>query len=143
MKVDLVYHDNLLGLVALPAGVVLASGEWNPSAPMRTLAGVAGCRSNGQAPLSIRFTSSRGRGTSTTCTSTRTSATSWQVVPTRPAGGWVNPAAQRAFQRVGHGDRDVVGARAAHDLHPKGSPRSSSPAGTSVTGVPARLNTAV
>jgi hypothetical protein len=60
MKVDLVYHDNLLGLVALPAGVVLPSGQWKPTAPMLTLAAVAGLVSNGEAPLSIRFTSVAG-----------------------------------------------------------------------------------
>jgi hypothetical protein len=60
MKVDLVYHDNLLGLVALPAGVVLPSGQWKPTAPMLTLASVAGLLSNGDAPLSLRFTSLLG-----------------------------------------------------------------------------------
>ena len=59
-KVDLVYHDNLLGLVALPAGVLLPSGQWKASAPMLTLASVAGLVSNGEAPLSIRFTAIAG-----------------------------------------------------------------------------------
>jgi hypothetical protein len=63
MKVDLVYHDNVLGLVALPAGVVLASGQWKPSAPMLTLAAVAGLVSNGESPLSVRFTSVAGTWT--------------------------------------------------------------------------------
>ena len=56
-KVDLVYHDNLLGLVALPAGVLLPSGQWKPTAPMLTLSAVAGLVSSGEAPLSIRITS--------------------------------------------------------------------------------------
>jgi len=60
MKVDLVYRDNLLGLIALPAGVVLPSGQWKPSAPMLTLSAVAGLVSNGEAPLSLRFTSVLG-----------------------------------------------------------------------------------
>jgi hypothetical protein len=60
MKVDLVYHDNLLGLVALPAGVVLPSGQWKPTAPMLTLSAVAGLVSDGEAPLSLRFTSVLG-----------------------------------------------------------------------------------
>jgi hypothetical protein len=60
MKVDLVYHDNLLGLVAIPAGIVLPSGQWKPTAPMLTLAAVAGLVSNGGAPLSVRFTSLAG-----------------------------------------------------------------------------------
>jgi hypothetical protein len=60
MKVDLVYHDNLLGLVAIPAGIVLPSGQWKPTAPMLTLAAVAGLVSNGEAPLSVRFTSLAG-----------------------------------------------------------------------------------
>jgi hypothetical protein len=59
-KVDLVYHDNLLGLVALPAGVLLPSGQWKPTAPMFTLAAVAGLVSDGEAPLSIRITSVAG-----------------------------------------------------------------------------------
>jgi hypothetical protein len=60
LNVDLVYRDNLLGLVALPAGVVLPSGKWQPSLPMLTLSAVAGLVSNGEAPLSVRFTSVAG-----------------------------------------------------------------------------------
>lgn len=60
MKVDLVYRDNLLGLVALPAGVVLPSGTWRPSPAMWTLAAVGGLVSDGQTPLSLRFTAVAG-----------------------------------------------------------------------------------
>jgi hypothetical protein len=63
MKVDLVYRDNLLGLVAVPAGVVLPSGKWQPSLPMLTLSAVAGLVSDGEAPLSVRFTSLTGTWT--------------------------------------------------------------------------------
>jgi hypothetical protein len=63
LKVDLVYRDNLLGLVAVPAGVVLPSGKWQPSLPMLTLSAVAGLVSNGEAPLSVRFTSIAGTWT--------------------------------------------------------------------------------
>jgi hypothetical protein len=59
-KVDLVYHDNLLGLVALPAGVLLPNGRWKPTGAMLTLSAVAGLVSNGEAPLSIRITSIAG-----------------------------------------------------------------------------------
>src|SRR4051794_1242553 len=60
LKVDLVYRDNVLGLVALPAGVVLPSGTWRPSPTMWTLAAVGGLVANGDTPLAIRFTSVAG-----------------------------------------------------------------------------------
>jgi hypothetical protein len=63
MKVDLVYRDGLLGLVSLPAGVVLPSGAWQPSPSMLTLAAVGAAVAGGQAGLSVRFTSLAGTWT--------------------------------------------------------------------------------
>jgi hypothetical protein len=60
LSVDLVYRSGLLGLVAIPAGVVLPSGQWQPSLPMLTLSAVGAAVAGGQAPLSVRFTSVAG-----------------------------------------------------------------------------------
>ena len=60
LKVDLVFRDNVLGLVALPAGVVGPKSSWGPSPAMWTLAAVGGLVSNGETPLAIRFTSVLG-----------------------------------------------------------------------------------
>jgi hypothetical protein len=60
LKVDLVYRDNVLGLVALPAGVVSATKGWTPSPVMWTLAAVGGAVSDGESPLAYRFTSVLG-----------------------------------------------------------------------------------
>jgi hypothetical protein len=59
-KVDLVYRDNVLGLIAIPAGVLLPSGKWQPTGAMLTLSAVAGLVSDGTTPLSIRITSIAG-----------------------------------------------------------------------------------
>jgi hypothetical protein len=63
MKVDLVYRDGLLGLVAVPAGVVLPSGTWQPSPSMLTLSALGAAVAGGVAPLSVRFTSLAGTWT--------------------------------------------------------------------------------
>jgi hypothetical protein len=60
MTVELVYHDNLLGLVGLPLGVGLPSKSFRPSLPMVTLAEVASLVDDGEANLSLRFTSIAG-----------------------------------------------------------------------------------
>jgi hypothetical protein len=60
MKVDLVYRDNLLGLVALPLGTAVPSSSWTPSLPLITGSIVAGLLDNGVSSLSLRFTSLTG-----------------------------------------------------------------------------------
>jgi len=60
MKVELVYRDSLLGLVALPLGTALPSSGWQPSLPMLTASAVAAAISNGEDQLSLRFTSITG-----------------------------------------------------------------------------------
>jgi hypothetical protein len=60
MTVELVYHDNVLGLVGLPLGLATPSSKWKPSARLLTLAEVAGLVDNGEANLSLRFTSIAG-----------------------------------------------------------------------------------
>src|SRR3954454_19902357 len=63
MKVDLVYRNGLGSLIALPIGVVLPSGKWQPALVQVTggapEAGLAG----GEAGLSVRFTSLAGTWT--------------------------------------------------------------------------------
>ena len=60
LKVDLVYRDGLLGLVAVPIGTVVPSSSWKPSAKMLSLAAVGAAVAGGEAPLAIRFTSVAG-----------------------------------------------------------------------------------
>ena len=60
MKVDLVYRDNVLGLVALPLGTALPSSTFKPSLPLLTASVVAGLVDNGVSDLAFRFTSVAG-----------------------------------------------------------------------------------
>src|SRR3954447_19460556 len=60
MKVDLVYHDNLLGLVALPLGTAVPSSNWSSLLALPNAALVAGLIDNGVSELSLRFTSVTG-----------------------------------------------------------------------------------
>jgi hypothetical protein len=60
MKVDLVYRDGLLGLVALPIGTVLPSSSWKASGKMFSLSVVGAAVAGGEVPLSLRFTSLAG-----------------------------------------------------------------------------------
>jgi hypothetical protein len=57
LKVDLVYRDGLLGIIAVPIGVVLLTPNWAPSLPMLTVSAVNGLTAGGTMPLSLRFTS--------------------------------------------------------------------------------------
>jgi hypothetical protein len=74
LEVELLYRDNVLGLVPVPVGVVDGASVWRPSAPMPTASAVAGAPGAGEAPLSLRFTAPGGRGNSTTSSSTPTPA---------------------------------------------------------------------
>jgi len=60
LKVDLIYRDNLLGLVALPLGTALPSSTFKPSLPLLTGSVVAGLLDDGEADLAFRFTSVLG-----------------------------------------------------------------------------------
>lgn len=60
LKVDLVYRDGLLGLVAVPAGVVLPASSWKPSPVMLTASAVGAAVAGGKVPLSVRFTALAG-----------------------------------------------------------------------------------
>ncbi len=60
LKVDLVYRDGLLGLVALPIGTVVPTSSWKPSPVMFSLSAVGAAVAGGEAPLSLRFTSVSG-----------------------------------------------------------------------------------
>ena len=63
LKVDLVYRDSVLGLVALPLGTAVPSGTFKPSLSLLTASVVAGLLSDGQADLAFRFTSVLGTWT--------------------------------------------------------------------------------
>ena len=63
LKVDLVYRDNVLGLVALPLGTALPSGTFKPSLSLLTASVVAGLVDDGEADLAFRFTSVAGTWT--------------------------------------------------------------------------------
>jgi hypothetical protein len=60
MKVDLVYRDSALRIIAVPIGVVLPSGSWQPTLPFLTASAVAGLLNGGEAKLAYRFTSLAG-----------------------------------------------------------------------------------
>lgn len=60
VKVDLVYRDGLLGLIAVPVGTVLPTSSWAPSPVMLTASPVAAAVAGGTVPLSLRFTSVTG-----------------------------------------------------------------------------------
>jgi hypothetical protein len=60
LKVDLVYRDNVLGLVPLPLGTAVPSSSWAPSPTLITGSLVAGLLDNGVSELSLRFTSLTG-----------------------------------------------------------------------------------
>jgi hypothetical protein len=60
VKVDLVYHSGLLGIIAVPIGTVLPSSSWTPTLTMLTASAVNGLTANGTMPLSVRFTSLAG-----------------------------------------------------------------------------------
>ena len=59
VAVEVVYQT-LLGPVALPVGVVAASGAWQPTAPMLTGSVAADLLSGGTADVALRFTALTG-----------------------------------------------------------------------------------
>jgi hypothetical protein len=63
MTVSLVYRDSVLGIVALPLGVVLPSSSWAPSPVEVTLSALPALIANGDTPLSLRFNSIAGTWT--------------------------------------------------------------------------------
>jgi hypothetical protein len=60
LRVDLLYRDGPLRLIAVPAGVVMAGDDWAPSRPMATLAIAGGVLTGGEATVALRFTAVRG-----------------------------------------------------------------------------------
>ena len=60
LKVELVYRDGLLGLVAVPAGVLASGSTWQPTPAMLTLSAVGAAVAGGEAPLAVRFTAVAG-----------------------------------------------------------------------------------
>ncbi len=60
LKVDLVYRDGLLGLVAVPVGSLLPRSSWAPSPVLLTASALGAAVAGGEAPLAIRFTSVAG-----------------------------------------------------------------------------------
>ena len=63
MKVDVLYRDGLLGIIAVPAGVVTPSSRWNPTLQMLTHAAVGATVNGGEAPIALRFTAVSGTWT--------------------------------------------------------------------------------
>lgn len=60
VAVQLVYKAPLLGLVPLPVGAVIFSGQWRPTASMPTLAALPSLLTGGIVPVSVRFTALLG-----------------------------------------------------------------------------------
>ena len=63
MKVDVLYRDGALGIIAVPAGVVTPSSRWNPTLQMLTHAALGATLNGGEAPVALRFTSLAGTWT--------------------------------------------------------------------------------
>jgi hypothetical protein len=63
MKAEVLYRDGLLGIIAVPAGVVTPSATWSPTGAQLTLSAVGAAVAGGEAPLSIRLTSVLGTWT--------------------------------------------------------------------------------
>jgi hypothetical protein len=63
LKVDLVYRDSALGLLAVPIGVVTPSSSWRPSPTMLSLSAVGAAVAGGEASLAFRFTAVGGTWT--------------------------------------------------------------------------------
>jgi hypothetical protein len=63
ITVSLVYRDSVLGLVALPLGIVFPSSSWTASPVELTLAALPAALANGSVPLSLRFASVLGTWT--------------------------------------------------------------------------------
>src|SRR5205085_6719290 len=58
VKVDLLYGEGLTQILPIPAGTILPSSSWQPSAlPMLTLSLVAGALADGNVPVAVRVTS--------------------------------------------------------------------------------------
>ena len=60
LKVDLVYRDGALGLLAVPIGVVTPSSSWRPTPALLSLSAVGAAVAGGEVPLSFRFTAVAG-----------------------------------------------------------------------------------
>jgi hypothetical protein len=60
LKAELVYRDSVLGLVAVPAGVVLPTAGWQPTLPMLTASALPAALAGGDTPLAVRFTAVSG-----------------------------------------------------------------------------------
>ena len=63
MKVDVLYQKGALGIIAVPAGVVLPQSRWNPSGKMLTHALLGATLAGGEAPIALRFTAVAGTWT--------------------------------------------------------------------------------
>ncbi len=60
VAVQVVYDDPIVGRVALPVGAVTLSTSWKPSLPMLTTSAIQAVLKNGEARVSLRFTSLTG-----------------------------------------------------------------------------------
>ncbi len=63
VAVQVVYSDPIVGRVALPVGALALSTRWAPSLPMLTTSAIQAVLKNGQAQVSLRFTSLTGSTT--------------------------------------------------------------------------------
>jgi hypothetical protein len=61
LKVELLYRDQVLGILPIPIGVGLPSSGWKPSMRMLTASAVGGVTGGGEAQLAYRFTSLLGK----------------------------------------------------------------------------------
>jgi hypothetical protein len=60
VAVQVVYQDPILGRVSLPVGAIALSTSWKPTLPLLTTSAIQGVLKNGEAQVSLRFTSLTG-----------------------------------------------------------------------------------
>jgi hypothetical protein len=63
VAVQVVYSDPIVGRVALPVGALALGTRWAPSLPMLTTSAIQAVLKNGEAQVSLRFTSLTGSTT--------------------------------------------------------------------------------
>jgi hypothetical protein len=60
VAVQVVYDEPIVGRVGLPVGAIALSTSWKPTLPMLTASAIEGVLQNGEAQVSLRFTSLTG-----------------------------------------------------------------------------------